>query len=251
MAVEKPRESQAFAGSQVGANLHRATLLEGSTVRNSNGAILGTAYDLVLTPDLNHVSYVVVMNNRGFHAVPWSAVRTGADGNIVVPVSERQFAEDPGFRQWPAQGNPRWLQRPGEQPEGAEPNAATANAQNIQDRRFSRLDGLAVRGQENRKVGTIRDLVVSTDTGEAAYAIVSTGGFLGLGRQFAAIPMDAVSLDAQRQVARVDADRQTLKRYAFSPKAFPDLSDPLYAQQLNQAYGVEGAGTVLGYVPSE
>jgi len=251
MAVAKPHGSQGFAGSQVGENLYRAGLLEGSTVRSSDGQRLGRVYDLVLTPDLHHVSYVVVRDNRGLHAIPWSTVRTGSDGNLVVAVAAEDFAQDLGFRKWPARGNPRWLERSDESTEGAGTRAATASAADVRNRRVSRIEGTPVSGQEGHRIGTIRDLVVSTDTGAVAYSIVSTGGFLGFGRRYAAIPMDAIYLNAQRRIARVDANRQTLKQYAFSPGSFPDLSDPLYAQQLNQAYGVEAAGTVLGYVPSE
>jgi hypothetical protein len=52
------------------------------------------------------------------------------------------------------------------------------------------------------------------------------------------------------QTARVDANRQTLEAYAFSPGEFPNLSDPLYVQELSRAYGLE-YDTVLGYVPAE
>lgn len=240
-----------LAGTQVGANLHRASELTGTPLRTFDGEALGTVYDLVLTPDLNGVSYAAVSDGRGFHAIPWSAIQTGPDGRLVAALSEQELAQKAGFREWPAEGDPHWLDRPEEQAERAESGAMTAAERlSIQRRRFSLIEGMPARGREGDRVGTVQDLVVATDTGAVAYTVVSFGGFLGLGREYAAVPMTAVDLDTQQQVARVDANRRTLEAYAFSPGEFPNLSDPLYAQELARAYGLE-YDTVLGYVPAE
>ena len=244
------RSQQRIAGMEVGTNLHRAAELVGLPVRNLEGEPLGSIYDLVLTPDLDGVSYVAVSDARGFHAIPWSAVRTGREGNIVIAVSEQEFAQDPALTEWPAEGNPRWSGRAGEPAERTDA-AMAADAESILNRRFSHIEGMAVRGSEGSRIGRIQDLVVATDTGAVAYTVVSFGGFLGLGREYAAVPSNAVDLDAQQQIARIDADRETLEAYAFSAGEFPNLSDPIYVGRLNRAYGVEGGETVLGYVPGE
>jgi hypothetical protein len=44
--------------------------------------------------------------------------------------------------------------------------------------------------------------------------------------------------------------REQLAHLRFSPGEFPDLSDPLYVQQLARACGLE-YDTVLGHVPVE
>lgn len=249
---------QGLSGTQVGRNLHRAADLTGSTIRNRDGKKLGTVYDLVLTPDLNGVSYAAVSTGgffgmgRRLHAIPWSAVQTGPDGKIVAAISEEEFARDPGFAVWPAEGNPRWLDRTGERAGRAGLGVVTAaDRYRIENRRFSRIKGMEVRGREDRRIGTVRDLVVATDTGAVPYTIVSLGGFLGLGQQYAAVPRNAVDWEMEQRTARVNVDRQVLQGYAFSPGAFPNLSDPLYAQRLDRAYGVEGGQTALGYVPGK
>lgn len=247
---EETLRSQDESGTRVGTTLHRATKLVGLPVRDRDGEQWGAIHDLVLTPDLDAVSYLAVANAKGFHAIPWSAVETGADGTILIEISSRELAQDPGFGEWPAEGNPRWSNRATEPLEQAEPGAAAAQT-NVQDRRFSNIDGMAVRGPEGRRVGTLRDLVVATDTGAVAYAIVSFGGFLGLGREYAAVPRNAVNVDTQQWTARLDAGRETLHAHAFSPDSFPDLSDPLYVQELSRAYGVESYDTALGYVPAQ
>jgi sporulation protein YlmC with PRC-barrel domain len=242
--------SQDLSDTRVGTTLHRATKLVGLPVRDLDGERLGDIYDLVLTPDLAHVSYIVVRSDNGFHAVPWSAVRTGATGRIFIEVGAQELMQAPGFIEWPAEGNPRWSTRAGAPLEQAGP-AVSADRTSIQNRRFSHLEGMPLRGPEGRRIGTVRDLVVSTDTGAAPYAIVSFGGFLGLDREYAAIPRAAVDVDTQQWTARLDADRETLQAHAFSQDRFPDLSDPLYVQELSRAYGVESPDTALGYVPAE
>lgn len=242
--------SQDPSDTRVGTTLHRATKLVGLPVRDLDSERLGNIYDLVLTPDLAHVSYIVVRSDNGFHAIPWSAVRTGTTGRIFIEVGARELMQAPGFTEWPAEGDPRWSDQAGAPLRQAEPVTA-ADRPNVQDRRFSHIGGMPVRGPEGRKVGTVRDLVVSTDTGAATYAIVSFGGFLGLGREYAAVPRTAVDVDTQQWTARLDADRETLQAHAFSPDSFPDLSDPLYVQELSRAYGVESPDTALGYVPAE
>lgn len=247
---EETLRSQDQPNTRVGTTLHRATRLVGLPVRDLDGEQLGSIRDLVLTPDLNAVSYLAVSDARGFHAIPWSAVQTAADGSILIAISGQELTQDPGFLEWPAEGNPRWSDRATEPPERAESGAATDRT-NIQDRRFSHIDGMAVRGPEGRRVGTLRDLVVATDTGAVAYTIVSFGGFLGLGREYAAVPRNALDVDPQQWTARLGVDHETLHAHAFSPDSFPNLSDPLYVQELSRAYGVESYDTALGYVPAE
>lgn len=250
VAPESTGAAQTLPGLQVGKDLYRATDLTGSFLANSRGEILGYVSDLVLTPNLDDVSYAAVLAGRQLHAIPWSAVRTGPEGYIVADIGQQALLQAPGFTAWPAEGNPRWLSPAGRQAQAAVPGATPATEASIQDRRVSRIVGMPVTGREGRKVGTIKDLIVSTDNGAVPYTIVSFGGLLGLGREYAAVPRGAMDLDPQQQVARVDVDRQTLQANAFSPGEFPNLSSPAYVRQLSRAYGVE-YGTVLGYVPAE
>lgn len=246
---------------RIGADLHRAARLIGSPITNTEGKKLGKVHDLVLTTGLEGISYAVVSTGGLFglgtqlHAIPWSAVQTSIDGNLTVPISEREFEQDRGFTgdNWPSEGNPRWLSRSGERTEQVTYGmTTTAEQRDIRQRRFSKVKGMKVMGPQDRDVGDIHDLVVATDTGRIAFAIVSFGGLFGLGEEYAAVPMGAVTFRPELRIARVDVDRQALEAYAFSGGAFPDLSNPRYVQQLNRAYGVGSSyDTVLGYVPPE
>lgn len=56
-------------------------------------------------------------------------------------------------------------------------------------RRASELIGAAVVDERNRRIGTIADLVVGPGE-RVAYAVVATGGFLGIGDRTVAVPFE-------------------------------------------------------------
>jgi len=97
--------------------------LIGMTVKNDQGEELGSVEDLVLTPDRNQVSYLVLsrggllgMGEKLF-AVPFSAVQIqkGAD-HVTLSISKEQLEQAPGFNEdnWPDMGNPRWRSEVGQ-----------------------------------------------------------------------------------------------------------------------------------------
>jgi sporulation protein YlmC with PRC-barrel domain len=59
--------------------------------------------------------------------------------------------------------------------------------------RGSKLVGAAVVNEANEKIGTVDDLIV-TRSDKVVYAIVSVGGFLGVGDKLVAVPFDGFQL---------------------------------------------------------
>jgi len=246
-----------------GATLRRATKLLGEPLKNTAGVRLGTIQDLVLTPDLDSVSYAVVSTGgffglgRHLHAIPWSAMRAGLGDAIVAPIDAQELEQDRGFRAslWPSEGNPRWLSRAGERTEQVTYDVQhAAEQEEIRARRASRILGMSARGLDNNRVGSVRDFVIAMDSGDIPFVVLSYGGLLGLGTRYTAVPAGAIDLQPQRHVARVQVDEQILHANAFSPSRFPDLSDPNYARRLYSAYNVnprDADWMVLGYVPPE
>ena len=78
--------------------------------------------------------------------------------------------------------------------------AATASGNASQgaanDWRASKLVGVAIYGPDDKKVGDIRDIMMSKD-GKAELVIIGVGGFLGLGEKDVAIPYDQVKFTDQ------------------------------------------------------
>lgn len=253
--AEQQTEQRTFSPT-ANLSIRKATELIGEPVKNTQGQTLGTIYDLVLTPDLDRISYVALSRGglfgigRILHAIPWSAMRLGAGGSYILPISEEELTQWRGFSPsaWPTEAHRGWVS--GEVPADETPQTA-AESQSAQDRRYSRIRGITVETPEGLDAGNIDNLVVAMDDGRILYTIVSFGSFLGLGEQYAAVPHQAIDLESGRRVAKVNVGRDVLRENAFAAGQFPDLGNPSYARSINQAYGVETGDTVLGFVPAE
>jgi sporulation protein YlmC with PRC-barrel domain len=240
--------------------LKRASHIMDAKVVSPQGETLGRVHDVVLTPDLSGISYLAV-SRGGFigigstlHAIPWSAVSPGLnDETYVAPITVEQLKQSKGFSpgNWPNSAESLWpvsgMDR-GEAPVYYSTRAA-AYSGDVQERRFSRIKGSNVNGVDGKKIGDVHDLVIAMDSGQIAYTVVSHGGMLGLGQKLAAVPQNAITLQPALHVARVDVSEATLQANSFTPNRWPDLTSPIYSQELARAYGVEPSGTVLGYVP--
>ena len=59
--------------------------------------------------------------------------------------------------------------------------------------RSSKIAGSTVVNDTNQTVGSIDDLII-TPTGQAPYAILSVGGFLGIGTKYVALPFSSLKV---------------------------------------------------------
>ena len=90
--------------------------------------------------------------------------------------------------------------------------------------RVSKVIGSEVRNKSGDKIGDVRDLVVD-DKGTIKLAIVSTGGFLGVGDRLHAVPWDALALGPKDDHI-LDIDKAHLQAApGFTSKTWPNLGD--------------------------
>ena len=68
--------------------------------------------------------------------------------------------------------------------------------------RASKLISSAVYNDQNEKVGSIDDLIVK-DGNRIVMAIVSVGGFLGMGNKLVAVPYDQLHLETNKDETKV------------------------------------------------
>ena len=81
----------------------------------------------------------------------------------------------------------------------------------------SSIAGTSVRNLRDENIGSIKDVMLYTDTGEVAYAVLSVNtGFLNLGSKYFAVPWEAFScVRAQRsgeEVITLDVDKEKLEK---------------------------------------
>jgi sporulation protein YlmC with PRC-barrel domain len=90
--------------------------------------------------------------------------------------------------------------------------------------RVSKIIGSEVRNKAGEKIGEIRDLMVDAD-GTIKLAIVSTGGFLGVGDRLHAVPWDVMALGPKDDHI-LDIDKAHLQATpGFTSKTWPNLGD--------------------------
>lgn len=253
------RHDLSTEGSDV--TLQRASKLIGSPVKSSDGEDLGTIYDIVLTPDLDSVSYIALSRGgafglgRSLYAVPWSALKTGIGNNYHLPITVSHLEATEGFKEayWPSSPTRGWMTAAATA-EGTQPiyrGTTREESREVQNRRVSKIIGTNVTYTDGSKGGSVRDMVIDRDSGEVVYTIVSHGGIFGLGVNFAAVPPTAIDLQMERGVALIRADRNAIAASSFPPGQWPDLSSPTFEQRVAVLYGTQPSGTVFGFVPPE
>jgi sporulation protein YlmC with PRC-barrel domain len=113
----------------------------------------------------------------------------------------------------------------------------------------SNLIGMDVRNAQNEKLGDIKDLVVDLHSGKIAYAVLSVGGFLGIGDKYVAVPPSAFSVAPDQDSLALNADKAKIQNApGFAKSDWPDLNSPLWythSQYWNPEGTAQGtAGTV-------
>ncbi len=87
-------------------------------------------------------------------------------------------------------------------------------------------------------LGEISDIMIDVRSGRVAYAVMSAGGFLGMGDKLFAIPWHALTLDADRKCFILDVDRERLdKAPGFDKDRWPSMADERWATEVHQFYG--------------
>ena len=102
----------------------------------------------------------------------------------------------------------------------------------------STLAGDKVFNAMNEDLGTMEDIMIDVESGRVAYAVLSFGGFLGMGDKLFAIPWSALRLDEDRKAFVLDVDKKTLETApGFDKENWPDLSSTDYARSVYTHYG--------------
>jgi sporulation protein YlmC with PRC-barrel domain len=59
----------------------------------------------------------------------------------------------------------------------------------------SRVDGTSVFNKAGDRIGYVKDLSIDKNSGKIVYALLSFGGFLGIGERFHPLPWDVLKYD--------------------------------------------------------
>src|SRR3546814_15561859 len=111
----------------------------------------------------------------------------------------------------------------------------------------NRVKGTAVYRPDGQKVGTVHSFIVDKLTGQVGYAVLSFGGFLGLGQRYHPLPWRSLTYDLDREGYVVDVDKAMLEGSpSYRPDDAPEFDDA-YGERVSRAeerrVGKEGVST--------
>jgi sporulation protein YlmC with PRC-barrel domain len=257
--------SQSISTTKALDRPHQVSEVTRASVKDSQGQYMGRITDVVLNPD-GRISFAVFsqfgMNGRDekLVAIPFNALSFNDDNDkksyIVLDMTSEKLANAPLFnrsylnaRSW-AEDSSRYF---GVQPswgEGREAtlceNAAPAAGQISMTKGWTRpyeftdLAGTPVRNLQGEEVGKIDDFVFDSE-GRISFAIVGYGGFLGIGQNLVAVPVNSLSYGEDPRHFVLDTTKEKIQSAPlFSRKT---LDDPNWANSVYRYFGQQPSWT--------
>lgn len=231
-----------------------------ANVRNNAGHSLGEVTDLAINPQTGEVNYAALsfggwlgMGDKLF-AVPLQTVNVIDDDLARLDLTRQELKNAQGFDQdnWPKHADPRWAARlksttqdeyelvaHEEQQKNKQKTEKERRMKDTPVRRASDIVGLTVKNKHGDTLGTIDNLYVDPDRAQVCYAVLSHGGWLGMGDTLLAIPWQRFE-QTQSDTLILDMSKDQLKR---APRASASdmnaWTDPDWIVTVYEFYEVE------------
>jgi hypothetical protein len=107
------------------------------------------------------------------------------------------------------------------------------------------LIGNDVYNSADESLGTIKELMIDMSLGKINYAVLSYGGFLGMGDRLFAVPWAALKLDTAKKRFTLNASKEQLKNApGFDKDHWPAMADRRWVTDVHNFYGVKTTGRV-------
>jgi len=101
------------------------------------------------------------------------------------------------------------------------------------------LKGDSVVNNSGEDLGKIEAIMLDVTGGRIAYAVLSFGGFLGMGSKLFAIPWSALTLDADEKRFILNIAKDRLENApGFDKDHWPSMADTTWATELHSYYNV-------------
>lgn len=102
-----------------------------------------------------------------------------------------------------------------------------------------KVDGTAVYNRQGEKLGSTYTLMIDKRSGQVEYAVMSFGGFLGMGTKYHPLPWQALDYDTQHGGYVVDVDTERLKSApTYEGNDAERWRDPAFGRGVDDYYGV-------------
>jgi len=104
--------------------------------------------------------------------------------------------------------------------------------------------GTAVYNRHGEHLGSVYNLMIDKYSGQVAYAVMSFGGFLGIGESYHPLPWRTLTYDTRKGGYVIDVDRTRLETApSYTSSTAPNWSDRTYGHRVDDFYGVSPYGS--------
>jgi len=122
-----------------------------------------------------------------------------------------------------------------------------AEGQRINAFMVERIIGSKVINLKGETLGKIGDLVVDIDTGRIVYAILDSGGFLGIGDKLFPVPWGSLAALPSEGIFFLNQSKEQMaKAPAFARKDLPNMGDMRWGANVFKYYGAPPGYAQLG-----
>lgn len=101
-----------------------------------------------------------------------------------------------------------------------------------------KVEGTAVYDRDGTRIGTIHNFMVDKRSGKAEYAVMSFGGFLGMGQTYYPLPWQMLDYDTDLGGFRVEMDEEDLDHAPSFRAGYEPEFDDQYGRQVHGYYGL-------------
>ncbi|MCC2604930.1 PRC-barrel domain-containing protein [Planctobacterium marinum] len=102
---------------------------------------------------------------------------------------------------------------------------------------LSVLTSSEVRNKDDQKLGKLKELMIDTKSGKTIYAVMSFGGFWGMGEKLSAIPWSAIGFNNIDKRFVLDIEVGRLKAApSFYKDKWPNMNDINWVKKVNTFY---------------
>jgi hypothetical protein len=103
----------------------------------------------------------------------------------------------------------------------------------------NKVEGTAVYNRKGERLGEVYNFMVDKYSGQVAYAVMSFGGFLGLGGSYHPLPWKVLDYDTRMGGYVVDLDKDKLRGApSFTRDETPAWNDREWGTRVHDYYGV-------------
>ena len=100
------------------------------------------------------------------------------------------------------------------------------------------VEGRDVRNNDDEKLGEIAHVMLDYQSGRIAYALMSAGGFLGIGDKLIPVPWTALTYEPDAEAFLLDMTKEELEHAeSFDRDDLPSMAEQAWAEDLHDYFG--------------